>query len=63
MFFRKHEQCWHLVSEQTLGLMNALKYHWYETSLLFQAVLKHVVSKDLIFKKSVQRTGSVSCQE
>ena len=22
--------------------MNALKYHWYETSLLSQAVLKHV---------------------
>ena len=40
--------------------MNALKYHWYETSLLSQAVLKHVamVSKDFIFKKSVQGTGS-----
>ena len=32
--------------------MNALKYHWCETSLLSQAVLKHVsdpVSKDFIF--------------
>ena len=46
-----------------MGLMNALKYHWYETSLLSQAVLKHVVSKDFILKKSVQRSGSVSCQE
>ena len=33
-----------------------------ETSLLSQAVLKHVVSKDFIFKKSVQGTGSASCQ-
>ena len=32
-FFRK--QCWHLISEQTFGLMNALKYHWCETSLFF----------------------------
>ena len=40
MFFRK--QCWHLKSEWTLGLMNALKYHWCETSLfLSQVVLKH----------------------
>ena len=43
--------------------MNALKYHWCETSLLSQAVLKYVVSKDFIFKKSVQRIGSVSCQD
>ena len=28
--------------------MNALKYHWWETSLLSQAVLRHVVSKDFI---------------
>ena len=35
-FFRK--QCWHLVSEWTLSLMNALKYHWFETCLLSQAV-------------------------
>ena len=33
--------------------MNVLKYHWYETSLLSQAVLKHVVSKDFIFKRPV----------
>ena len=31
MFFRK--QCWHLVNERTLGLMNALKYHGCKTSL------------------------------
>ena len=37
-----------------MGLMNVLKYHWCETSLLSQAVLKHVVSKDFIFKKSAQ---------
>ena len=35
--------------------MNALKYHW---CLLFQIVLKHVLSKGFIFKKSVQGTGS-----
>ena len=34
--------------------MNALKYHWCETSLLFHVVLKHVTSKDFTFKKSVQ---------
>ena len=38
--------CWHLVSEWTWSLMNALKYHWCETGLLSQAVLEHVVSKD-----------------
>ena len=43
-----------------LSLMNALKYHWCETSLLSQAFIKHVVSKDFIF---VQGTGCVSCQE
>ena len=32
------------------------------TSLLSQAVLKHVVSKDFIFKKSVQGIGSVSAK-
>ena len=51
VFFRK--QCRHLVSESTLGLINALKYHWCETSLfLSQIGLKHVVSKDFVFKKS-----------
>ena len=34
--------------------MNALKHRWCETSLLSQAVLKHFVPKDLIFKRSVQ---------
>ena len=43
--------------------MNALKYHWCETSLLSQVVLKHVAFKDFVFKKSVQGTGSVFCQE
>ena len=44
--------------------MNALKYHWCETCLFSsQAVLKHVVSKNFIFKKSVQGTSSVSCQK
>ena len=34
MFFRK--QCWHLqVSEWTLGLINALKYHWSVNQLIF----------------------------
>ena len=62
MFFWK--QCWRLVSEGTLGLTNALKYHWHETSLfLSQAVLKYVVFKDFIFKKFMQGTSSVSCQE
>ena len=54
----------YLVSEWTLGLMNAQKYRWCETNLSqLQAVLKHVVSKDLIFKKSVQGTSFVTCQE
>ena len=61
MFFRK--QHWHLVSEWTLCLLNALKYLWCETNLLSQAVLKHVVSEDYIFKKSVQETDFVSSQE
>ena len=37
--------------------MNALKFHCCKTSLLSQAALKHVVSKDFIFKKSVQGTS------
>ena len=49
------QNCWHLVSEWTLGLMNALKYHWCEASLLSQAVLKNVVSQDFIFKSLCQR--------
>ena len=31
--------------------------------LIFSSILKHMVSKDFIFKKSVQVTSSVSCQE
>ena len=46
-----------------MGLMNVPKYHWCKTSLVSQAVLKHVVSKDFIFKKSLQGTDSVSCKE
>ena len=60
MFIRK--QGWNLVIEWTLGLMNGLKYHWYETSLS-QAVLKHVMSKGFIFKKSTQGAGSACFQE
>ena len=34
-------------------------YHWCEASLfLSQAVLKYAASKDFIFNKSVQGTGS-----
>ena len=51
MFFRK--QCWHLLSEETLGLINALKYHWCETSLLSQTVLKHVASSRSLCKGPV----------
>ena len=47
----------------TLGLMNALKYHWCETSLISEAVLKLAMSKDFIFQKSMQGTGSVSYQK
>ena len=59
MFFR--QQCWHMVSEWTLGLLNALKHHWCETSLLL--FLKYVISKDFIFKKYEQGTSFVSCQK
>ena len=60
MYFRK--QC-RMASGKLMnfGLINALKYHCSETSLLSQAVLKHVVFKDFIFKKSMQGTSSVSC--
>ena len=47
---------------ESVNLMNALKYHWCETSLFSQAVFKRVVSKDFIFKKSAQGTDSVSYQ-
>ena len=33
--------------------MNVLKCNWCETGLVFQVVLKHVVSEDFNFKKSV----------
>ena len=59
-------QCWHLLSEPVnFGSDKYTKYHWCETSLLSQAVLKHVVSKDFILKKSVQGRNlwpcSISC--
>ena len=39
-----YRESWYLVSEWSLCLINVLKYHWCETSLLSQAVLKHVAS-------------------
>ena len=33
-----------------LKVNNALNHHWYETSLLPQAILKHVMSRDFIVK-------------
>ena len=36
-----------------MGLINAMKYHLCETSLLSHAALKHVMFKAFIFKKSV----------
>ena len=43
--------------------LKILGHCWYELSLLPQAVLKHVVSRDFILKKSVHRTSPVSYQE
>ena len=51
MFFRKRH--WYLICKWTLGLVNALNYHWC-------AVLKHVVSRDFILKTSLCGTSSVS---
>ena len=65
MFFRKRH--WHLISEWTLVLVDIVNHFWYETSLLPQAVLKHVVSWDFILKNSsyicMDWTSSVSCQK
>ena len=45
---------WHLVRKWTFGLVNTLNHHWWcETSLLPQAVLKHVAPRDFVLKKSV----------
>ena len=44
------------MSELNLGLLNALKYHWCETSIISNCLIC-VVSKDFIFKKSVQGNG------
>ena len=53
--------------EKTLAsdkrMVNALNRNWCETSLLPQAVLKHVITRDFILKKSVHETSSVPCQE
>ena len=44
--------------------MNAVKHHWYETSLLrMLSCFEEYGVQDFIIKKSVQGTGSVSCQE
>ena len=48
-----HGKC---MSELNLGLLNALKYHWCETSIISNCLIR-VVSKDFIFKKSVQGNG------
>ena len=37
--------------------MNALNYHWCKTSLLPQVALKHVVSRDFVFKNAVHGTA------
>ena len=44
------------MSELNLGLLNALKYHWCETTIISNCLIR-VVSKDFIFKKSVQGNG------
>ena len=44
------------MSELNLGLLNALKYHWCETIIISNCLIR-VVSKDFIFKKSVQGNG------
>ena len=44
------------MSELNLGLLNALKYQWCETSIISNRLIR-VVSKDFIFKKSVQGNG------
>ena len=44
---------WYLVSELTLGLLKVnyvLNHNYCKTSLLLQAVLKHVMSRDFILK-------------
>ena len=63
MFFRK--KCWHLVAKWVNSGFDEctdISLVWNQL-IISQAVLKHVVSKDFIFKKSVQGTCSVPCQE
>ena len=51
MFIRTRH--WYLVSYWTLGLLkvnHALNHHCCKTTLLLQAVLKHVMSRDFILK-------------
>ena len=38
------------LASSELKVNNALNHHWCETSLLPQAILKHVVSRDLIVR-------------
>ena len=53
--------CWCLVSEWTLGLVNALNHHWCETRLLPQAILKHVVSREISFSVSLYMGSVLFC--
>ena len=53
--------CWSLVSEWTLGLVNAPNYHWCETRLLPQAVLTHVVSREISFSESLYMGSVLFC--
>ena len=53
MLLRK--RYWYLISEWTLGLVNALNHHWYETSYYLKLFW------DFILKNSVHGTSSVSC--
>ena len=43
-----------------LKVNNALNNHWCETSLLSQAILKQVVSRDFIVKNLVPQDNAIS---
>ena len=62
MFFRKHAV---LASGKwvNFGSDECTEISLVWNQLIIAAVLKHAVSKDFIFKKSVQGINSVSCQE
>ena len=57
MFLRK--MLWHVVVEWTLGLVNPMNDHWYETSLLRQAVVKHEISYTESLPRMKKFYGSV----